>query len=74
MTPLLSYRGGLGEWLAAGRRGVIDLAEGKAAELVGRAPVELADDVRATLCGLIDDAAREVGLAEWPDPRRVLDV
>jgi trimethylamine--corrinoid protein Co-methyltransferase len=74
VTPLLSYRGGLGDWLAAGRRGLVDLAEEKAAELAARPPVGLADDVLGALCDLIHDAAREVGLDEWPDPRRVLDI
>lgn len=73
VTPLLSYRGGLADWLAAGRRGVVDLAEEKVAGLVARAPVGLPGDVLATLCGLIDRAAREAGLDEWPDPRRILD-
>jgi trimethylamine---corrinoid protein Co-methyltransferase len=73
VSPLLSYRGGLGEWLAAGRRGLIDLAEEKAAELAARPPVGLPDDLLATLCGLVDRAAREVGLEEWPDPRRLLE-
>jgi len=73
VTPLLSYRGGLGDWLAAERRGVVDLATEKAAAFVERLPVGLPDDVLGELCDLIACAAREVGLDEWPDPRRVLE-
>lgn len=74
VTPLLSYRGGLGDWLAAERRGVVDLAGEKAATLVERPPVGLPDDLLAALCDQIDRAAREIGLDEWPDPRRALEV
>jgi trimethylamine--corrinoid protein Co-methyltransferase len=74
VTPLLSYRGSLGDWLAAGRRGLVDLAEEKIADLAERPPVGLPDDLLATLCDLIACAAREIGLDEWPDPRRLLDV
>jgi len=42
-------------------------------ELLAREPVGLPDDVGEELCRLIDAAAREVGLSEWPDPRRVLE-
>jgi trimethylamine--corrinoid protein Co-methyltransferase len=72
-TPSLSYRGSLGDWLAAGRRGVVDLAEAKVADLAARPSVGLPDDLVATLCDLIAGAAREVGLDEWPDPRRLLE-
>ena len=72
-TPLLSYRGSLGDWLAADRLGVVDLAEERVAELAGRPPVGLPDDVLATLCDLIAGAAREVGLDDWPEPRRLLE-
>ena len=71
VRPLLSYRGGLGEWLAAGRHGLEDLAEQKVARLLEEDRVGLPDDVQQALCGLIDRAAREVGLDEWPDPRAV---
>ncbi len=74
VTPLLSYRGGLGDWLAAGRRSLVDLAEEKVADLEARPPVGLPDELLATLCDLIACAAREIGLDEWPDPRRLLDV
>ena len=45
VSPLLSYRGGLGDWLAAGRAGLVDLASDRVAELVDREPVGLPDDV-----------------------------
>ena len=45
MSPLLSYRGGLGDWLASGRAGLVDLASDRAAELADREPVGLPDDV-----------------------------
>ena len=74
VRPLLSYRGGLGEWAASGRTSLVDLATERAATYVGREPVGLPGDVLEELCGLIDEAARSIGLDAWPDPRRVLSV
>jgi trimethylamine--corrinoid protein Co-methyltransferase len=72
VSPSLSYRGGLGDWLAAGRSGVVDMAAGRVAELVDREPAGLPDDVLDELAGLIDRCAVELGVADHPDPRRVL--
>jgi trimethylamine--corrinoid protein Co-methyltransferase len=72
VSPLLSYRGGLGDWLSAGRSGLVDLASDRVAELVDREPVGLPDDVLDELVGLIDRCASELGIAGHPDPRRVL--
>ncbi len=72
-TPHVAYRGGLTEWFASGRAGLVDLARERAAELIERAPVGLPGDIDEALCGAIDRAAREIGLAEWPDPRRLLE-
>ncbi len=71
--PLLGYRGGLGEWLASGHRDVVDLAAERVAELTARPAVGLPDDVVAALADVVDRAAREAGLGEWPDLRRLLD-
>ncbi len=73
VRPLLSYRGGLGEWVSSGRASVVDLAAEKAAAMIAKPPVGLPDDVLDGLCGLIDEAARSIGLAEWPNPRRTLE-
>ena len=72
VAPLLSYRGGLNEWLASGRGGIVDLAGEKVAAIVGREPVGLPDDLLEELCGLIATCAAETGVYEYPDPRRVL--
>ena len=72
VAPLLSYRGGLNEWLAAGRGGVVDLAGEKVAAIVRREPVGLPDDLLEGLCGLIAGCAAETGVHEYPDPRRAL--
>jgi trimethylamine--corrinoid protein Co-methyltransferase len=72
VSPLLSYRGGLNEWLASGHSGVVDLAGEKVAALVEREPVGLPDDLIEELCGLIASCARETGVQEYPDPRRML--
>ena len=72
VRPLLSYRGGLGEWIASGRTGLVDLATERAAAYVAREPVGLPDDVLRELCALVNEAARSIGLSEWPDPRRML--
>jgi trimethylamine--corrinoid protein Co-methyltransferase len=73
LRPLLSYRGGLADWIASGRTGLVDLATDRAAELVARAPVGLPDEIREELCRVIDTTAVRVGLADWPDPRRILE-
>jgi trimethylamine:corrinoid methyltransferase-like protein len=72
VSPLLSYRGGLNEWLASGRGGVVDLAAEKVAGIVAREPVGLPDDVLEALCGLITACASEIGVREYPDPRRAV--
>jgi trimethylamine--corrinoid protein Co-methyltransferase len=72
LRPLLSYRGGLAEWVASGRAGLVDLATERAAELVAREPVGLPDELREELCRIIDATAAAIGLPDWPDPRRVL--
>ncbi len=72
VSPLLSYRGGLGDWLSAGRAGLVDLASDKVAELVDREPVGLPDDVLDELVRLIDRCAAEIGVTGHPDPRRAL--
>ena len=72
VAPLLSYRGGLNEWLASGRGGIVDLAGEKVAAIVGREPVGLPDDLLEELCGLIATCAAETGVYEYPDPRRAL--
>jgi trimethylamine:corrinoid methyltransferase-like protein len=73
LRPLLSYRGGLADWIASGRTGLVDLATDRAAELVARAPIGLPDEIREELCRVIDATAVRVGLADWPDPRRILE-
>jgi trimethylamine--corrinoid protein Co-methyltransferase len=72
VRPLLSYRGGIEDWLASGRSGLVDLASERAAAYVAREPVGLPDETLRELCALLDEAARSIGLAEWPDARRLL--
>ena len=72
VSPLLSYRGGLTEWSASGRAGLVDIASDRVAELTGRDPVGLPDEVLDELVVLITRCAAEVGVAEYPDPRRLL--
>jgi trimethylamine--corrinoid protein Co-methyltransferase len=73
VRPTLSYRGGLAEWQASGRTGVVDLARERAEVMAANPPVGLPSDVLEALCSLIDEAARSIGLDRWPDPRRLLD-
>jgi len=72
VSPLLSYRGGLQEWLQTGCAGIADLAGEKASALTERPPVGLPDAKLEALCDLIAAAARETGVRDGPDPRRVL--
>jgi trimethylamine:corrinoid methyltransferase-like protein len=69
----LSFRGGVDEWVAGGRKDVVDLARERVAELVARPPVGLPADIETELCRLIDEAAAQLGLTGHPDPRRLLD-
>ena len=75
LTPAVSYRGGLDEWIASGR------ARRRRPRRASRSPSCCAGAGRASrttsldeLCALIARAAREIGLDEWPDPRRLLEV
>lgn len=72
-VPLISFRGGIGEWTASGRGSVVDTARERLDEFLAQEPIGLPDDIGEELCRLIDEAAREVGLSEWPDPRGVLE-
>jgi trimethylamine--corrinoid protein Co-methyltransferase len=72
VSPLLSYRGGLGDWLASGRTGLVDLASDRVGELCDREPAGLPEDVLDELVALIDRCAAELGITGLPDPRRVL--
>jgi len=69
----LSVRGGFDEWVAGGRKDVVDLAGERVTELAAREPVGLPDDVEAGLCRLIDEAAAQLGISGHPDPRRLLE-
>ena len=69
----ISYHGGLQEWLAAGRTSVVESARGRLRAHLAAEPVGLPDGVEAQLCDVIDAAGRELGVGEWPDPRRLLD-
>lgn len=73
VSPLLSYRGGLGDWVAGGRSGLVDFATERAAELSSRDPVGLPDDILRELAAIIDRCAAGLGIAGHPDPRRLLD-
>jgi trimethylamine---corrinoid protein Co-methyltransferase len=72
VSPLLSYRGGLNEWVASGRSGLVDIASDRVAELGDREPVGLPGDTLDELCALIARCATELGISDYPDPRRVL--
>ena len=51
VSPSLSYRGGIGDWLAAGRSGIVDLAADRVEEYTDREPVGLPGDVRTSSPG-----------------------
>ena len=60
--------------MSSGRSGVVDLATERVRELVAQPPVGLPGGVADGLCELIDAAARDFGLTEWPDPRSILEM
>lgn len=68
----LSYPHGLQEWLAAGAPSVVDRAEARLREHLAAPAPDLPPGAEEELCGIIDRAARSFGIAEWPDPRRLL--
>lgn len=70
--PLLAFRGGIEEWTQSGRSGLVDLASERVEELLAQPAVGLPDSIAEEMCALIDTAAREIGIDEWPDPRRML--
>jgi trimethylamine---corrinoid protein Co-methyltransferase len=70
-TPKLAYRGSLGDWLAAGRTGILDEAERRVAELIACGKLGLPGGVDEALCATIDAAAGTMGVGTWPDPRGV---
>jgi trimethylamine--corrinoid protein Co-methyltransferase len=55
------------------RHGLAAIARERVAELLAREPVGLPVDTLAAMCDQIDACAREIGLSEWPDPRRLLE-
>jgi trimethylamine---corrinoid protein Co-methyltransferase len=73
LTPELSWRGGLGAWLESEYTSLVDCARERADELLSRPPVGLPDDIDERMCAVIDSAAAELGLGEWPDPRESPD-
>ena len=78
VTPRLRRRGGGEEQHAAqggreGHAGLAGLARERVAELLAREPVGLPADTLETMCERLDACARELGLSEWPDPRRLLE-
>ena len=75
--PLLGFRGGIDEWLAAGRSSLVDEARVKVAELVAGEPLGLPDDVLGELCR--ESSTARPGPADSPpgptravSPRRAL--
>jgi trimethylamine--corrinoid protein Co-methyltransferase len=72
VTPQLRSRGGDAQGRRRGQ-GLAGLARERVAELLAREPVGLPDDTMTAMCEQIDACAREIGLSEWPDPRRILE-
>jgi len=58
---------------AAEPGGLVALARERVVELLACEPVGLPADTMSTMCDLVDACAREAGLPEWPDPRRLLE-
>ncbi len=71
-TPAVGYRGSLNDWLATGRTGVVDAAAERAERFAAEDPAGLPDELGEALCIAIDRIAADLGLTEWPDPRRIL--
>ena len=59
--------------MTEGRTNVLEPAQQRLQAHIAAEPVGLPGDVEAELCDLIDAAAREFDVGEWPDPRRLLD-
>ncbi len=72
VMPRLRPRGGGGPGRPGGQ-GLAGIARQRVAELLAREPVGLPADTMAAMCDQIDACAREIGLSEWPDPRRLLE-
>lgn len=71
-APPLRRRGGVGSG-RSDAHGLAATARERVAELTAREPVGLPADTMTAMCDQIDACAREIGLPEWPDPRRLLE-
>jgi len=69
----LGFEGGREEWEAMGHESVVDIARERVGEALAHEPVGLPEDILGEMCRLVDVCAREIGLSEWPDPRRLLE-
>jgi trimethylamine---corrinoid protein Co-methyltransferase len=69
----ISYHGGLQEWLTTGRTSVVESARARLRAHLAAEPLGIPGDVETQLCQLIDSAARELGMSEWPDSGRLLE-
>jgi trimethylamine--corrinoid protein Co-methyltransferase len=72
-APLVASRRRSGGADASGRAGLFEAARERATELVAREPVALPEDVLAELCRCTMRAAREHGVRDAPDPRRLVE-
>ena len=70
---VISHHGGLQEWISSGRTSVLEPARERLQAHIAAEPVGPPGDVEEQLCRLIDEAAREMEVGEWPDPRRLLE-
>jgi trimethylamine--corrinoid protein Co-methyltransferase len=68
----VAYSGGLDEWMRGGWGGTCDRARAMVPELLSIPPVSLPEDVLGGLCELVDQAARDMGVDDYPEPRRVV--
>ena len=68
----VAYNGGLGQWTHGGRRDVCERASDAVSEILAHDPVGLPQETVDELCSLIDRAAREMGIDDYPDPRRIV--
>jgi trimethylamine--corrinoid protein Co-methyltransferase len=70
--PSVAFVGERREWAESGHESVVDAASERVAAIMANEPLGLSEALAGELGEVIDRAAAEAGLSEWPAPSAVL--
>lgn len=68
----VAYEGGLTQWMREGWRDIVERATAVVPDILAIGPVGLPDEVLEGLCDLVRQAARDMEVSDYPDPRGVV--